>query len=200
MTEYEKAEAGYLYSAHADPEVDRGRRRSQELNYAYNQLAPSQLEERRRMLQENLGHMGKDCVVEQPFYGDFWERISLGDHFFSNYNFVVLAGNKVTIGDHVLIGPDCGIYAAGHPVDVELRLAGIEYAWPVCIEDNVWIGGGVKIMGGVRIGKNSIIAAGSIITRSIPEGVLAAGNPCRIIRSLRPEDDDKYRKGFPGYV
>ncbi|MEE1314369.1 MAG: sugar O-acetyltransferase [Faecalimonas sp.] len=196
MTEYQKAEAGLFYDAHKDPEVDRGRRRSQELSYQYNQLAPSQLEEREHILRENLGYVGKNCVIEQPFHCDFWERVSVGDNFFSNYNFVVLAGNKITIGDNVWIAPDCGLYAAGHPFDVELRLSGIEYAWPIKIEDNVWIGGGVKIMGGVTIGANSVIAAGSIVTKDIPANVLAAGNPCRVIREIRPEDDEKYHRGY----
>ena len=104
MTEYEKAEAGLLYDAHSDKEVDQGRRRSQALSYEYNQLAPWQLEERDRMLRENLGHVGKNCVIEQPFHCDFWERVSVGDNFFANYNFIVLAGNKITIGNNVWIG------------------------------------------------------------------------------------------------
>ena len=199
MTEYEKAEAGLLYDAHSDKEVDQGRRRSQALSYEYNQLAPWQLEERDRMLRENLGHVGKNCVSEQPFHCDFWERVSVGDNFFANYNFIVLAGNKITIGNNVWIAPDCGLYAAGHPFDTELRLSGVEYAWPIHIGDNVWIGGGVKIMGGISIGSNTVIAAGSIVIRSIPDNVLAAGNPCRVVRTLSPEDDEKYRRGFQKY-
>ena len=199
MTEYQKAEAGLLYQAHLDPEVDKGRRKSQELNYDYNQLRPCQLEERDKMIRENFGKVGKNCVIEQPFYGDFWERISVGDNFFANYNFVALAGNRIEIGDNVWIAPDCGLYAAGHPFDVEMRLSGMEYGWPIHIGNNVWIGGGVKIMGGVRIGDNTVVAAGSIVTKSLPANVLAGGNPCRVIREIRPEDDDKYKRGFQGW-
>lgn len=199
MTEYEKAEAGLLYDAHFDPQVDQGRRRSQELSFDYNALRPCQLKEREQMLREHLGHAGKDCVIEQPFHCDFWERVSVGDHFFANYNFVVLAGNKIEIGDNVWIAPDCGLYAAGHPFHVEMRLSGIEYAWPIRIGNNVWIGGGVKIMGGVSIGDNAVIGAGSVVNRSIPANVLAAGNPCKVIREIRPEDDEKYRRGFLGF-
>lgn len=199
MTEYEKAEAGLLYDAHSDAQVDAGRRRSQELNFDYNALRPCQRKEREQMLRENLGGVGKNCVIEQPFHCDFWERVSVGDHFFANYHFVVLAGNKITIGDHVLIAPDCGLYAAGHPFDVDLRLSGVEYAWPIRIGNHVWIGGGTKIMGGVSIGDNTVIAAGSIVNRSIPANVLAGGNPCRVIRRLGPEDDRKYRQGFLGF-
>ncbi len=96
--------------------------------------------------------------------------------------------------------PDCGLYAAGHPFDVKKRLEGMEYGWPIKIGNNVWIGGGVKIMGGVSIGDNTVIAAGSIINRSIPANVLAGGNPCRVIREIRPEDDEKYIRGFQGFA
>lgn len=190
MTEWEKAEAGLLYQAHLDPELDNGRRRSQELNYDYNALRPCQREERDKLIRDNFRKVGKHCVIEQPFHGDFWERISVGDNFFANYNFVALAGNRIDIGDNVLIAPDCGLYAAGHPFDVELRKAGIEYAWPILIGNNVWIGGGVKIMGGVSIGDNTVIAAGSVVTKSIPSNVLAGGNPCKVIREIKPEDDE----------
>lgn len=196
MTEYEKAEAGLLYQAHSDPELDKGRRKSQEWSYDYNALRPCQSEERAQMIREKFAKAGKNCVIEQPFHGDFWERISVGDNFFANYNFVVLAGNKITIGDNVWIGPNCGLYAAGHPFDVDMRLSGIEYAWPIHIGNNVWIGGHVCIMGGVTIGDNAVIAAGSVVVKDIPANVLAAGNPCRVIRELTPEDDDKYRHGY----
>ncbi len=195
MTEREKADAGFFYQANHDPDLLRGKMESQEKNYDYNALRPSQKEERDRMIRENFKKVGKNCVIEQPFFGDFWEKISVGDNFFANYNFVVLAGTDVDIGDDVWIGPDCGLYAAGHPFDPELRKTGLEYAWPIRIESNVWIGGGVRIVGGVTIGQGSVIAAGSVVTKSIPPHVLAGGNPCRVIREIRPEDDDKYRNG-----
>ena len=196
MTEWEKAEAGLLYDAHMDEKIVQGRRKSQELNYDYNVLRPCQFEERDKMIRDNFRKVGKHCVIEQPFHGDFWERISVGDNFFANYNFVALAGNRIDIGDNVWIAPDCGLYAAGHPFDVELRMSGVEYAWPIRIGNNVWIGGGTKIMGGVSIGDNTVIAAGSIVTKSIPANVLAGGNPCRVIREIKPEDDDKYKRGI----
>ena len=196
MTEYEKAEAGFMYQAHLDPEVNKRRRKSQELNYAYNSLHPGQEAERIRFLQENLGGMGAGCVIEQPFYCDFWERVFIGDCFFSNYHFVVLAGNKIEIGHHVWIGPDCSLYAAGHPFDAKLRSSGIEYAWPIRIGNHVWIGGGTRIMGGVFIGDRTVIAAGSVVNRDLPSDVLAGGNPCRVIRRIRPEDDQKYLDGY----
>ena len=193
MNEWEKAAAGVLYDA-ADPEIDRVRVLSQELSYDYNALRPSQKEQREAMIRKHFKKTGKVFRIEQPFHCDFWDRVSIGENFFSNYNFVILAGNQIEIGDNVLIAPDCGLYAAGHPFDSQRRNAGLEYAHPIKIGNNVWIGGGVKIMGGVTIGDNTVIGAGSIVTRDIPAGVLAAGNPCRVIRAITPEDELKYRR------
>ncbi|MCI8861212.1 MAG: sugar O-acetyltransferase [Lachnospiraceae bacterium] len=196
MTEKEKAEAGLLYDAKYDKEVMEGLRRSQELSYDYNALRPSQIEERAQMIRENFKSTGKRFVIEQPFRCDYWERVSIGENFYSNYNFVILAGNMVEIGDNVMFAPDCGLYAAGHPFDIKLRNQGLEYAWPIRIGNNVWIGGGVKIMGGVTIGDGTVIAAGSIVTKDIPAHVLAGGNPCRVIRTITEDDDRKYIEGF----
>ena len=178
MTEWEKAEAGLLYDAKYDPDLDRGRKASQELSFDYNALRPSQIKEREEMVRKHFKKTGKKFLIEQPFRCDFWERVSVGENFYSNYNFVVLVG---------------------HPFDVELRNSGIEYAWPIRIGNNVWIGGGTKIIGGVSIGDDVIIAAGSVVIRDIPSGVLAGGNPCKVIRKLTPEDDEKYKKGFQGF-
>ena len=199
MTEWEKAEAGLLYDAKYDPDLDRGRKASQELSFDYNALRPSQIKEREEMVRKHFKKTGKKFLIEQPFRCDFWERVSVGENFYSNYNFVVLAGNTIDIGDNVMFAPDCGLYVAGHPFDVELRNSGIEYAWPIRIGNNVWIGGGTKIIGGVSIGDDVIIAAGSVVIRDIPSGVLAGGNPCKVIRKLTPEDDEKYKKGFQGF-
>ena len=199
MTEWEKAEAGLLYDAKYDPDLDRGRKASQELSFDYNALRPSQIKEREEMVRKHFKKTGKKFLIEQPFRCDFWERVSVGENFYSNYNFVVLAGNTIDIGDNGMFAPDCGLYAAGHPFDVELRNSGIEYAWPIRIGNNVWIGGGTKIIGGVSIGDDVIIAAGSVVIRDIPSGVLAGGNPCKVIRKLTPEDDEKYKKGFQGF-
>ena len=199
MTEWEKAEAGLLYDAKYDPDLDRGRKASQELSFDYNALRPSQIKEREEMVRKHFKKTEKKFLIEQPFRCDFWERVSVGENFYSNYNFVVLAGNTIDIGDNVMSAPDCGLYVAGHPFDVELRNSGIEYAWPIRIGNNVWIGGGTKIIGGVSIGDDVIIAAGSVVIRDIPSGVLAGGNPCKVIRKLTPEDDEKYKKGFQGF-
>ena len=124
------------------------------------------------------------------------DSIYIGDNFYANHNLVILDGAKVVIGDNVFIAPNVGIYTAGHPIDVERRLQGLEYAMPVTIGDNVWIGGGVSIIPGVNIGKNSVIAAGSVVIRDIPENVVAAGNPCKVIRKITEKDSTttNYRK------
>ncbi len=183
MNEWEKAKAGLLYDAQNE-EIDRVRKFSQELSFDYNALRPSQEEERKAMIRKHFKKTGENFRIEQPFRCDFWDRVSIGENFFSNYNFVILAGNDITIGDNVLIAPDCGLYAAGHPLDVQQRNAGLEYAHPIHIGNNVWIGGGVKIMGGVTIGDGAVIAAGSVVTKDIPPYVLAAGVPCKVIRPI----------------
>jgi len=131
-------------------------------------------------------------LIEQPFRCDFGYRISFGENFYANYNFIILDGAQVTIGDNVFIGPNCSIFAAGHPFQAKIRNEGLEYAWPISIGDSVWIGGHVSIIGGVTIGEGAVIGAGSVVTKDIPGNVLAAGNPCRVIRIITEEDDQKY--------
>lgn len=190
MTEQEKMEAGCLYRP--TPEMVKHRFGIQDAMAEYNRLLPSQVEERAAFLKGILGKVGKGCNILPPFRCDYGFHIEIGDNFFANYNFVVLDGNYVRIGDNVWIAPNVGIYAAGHPFDVKERIGGLEYAFPVTIGDNVWIGGGVQIIGGVTIGANSIVAAGSVVIRDVPEGTLVAGNPCRVIRKITPADREKY--------
>ena len=199
MTEEEKALAGQLYFAREES-IQKERVRSQELSYEYNQLRPSQTEEREAIIRREMKKVGERFRIEAPFYCDFWGRVTLGEDFFANYNFVLLAGNEVIFGDHVLIGPNCGIYAAGHAYDTERRDAGLEYARPVRIGSHVWIGGHTSILSGVTIGDGSIIGAGSVVTRDIPANVVAAGNPCRVIHPVSPERDRQYMEydGFAG--
>lgn len=190
MTEREKMEAGYLYTPSG--ELVEHRFKIQDAMMEYNKLLPSQVKERADFLKNILGKVGKNVNILPPFKCDYGYHIEVGDNFFANYNFIVLDGNFVRIGDNVWIAPNVGIYAAGHPLDRDERIAGLEYAFPVTIGDNVWIGGSVSIVGGVTIGKDSVIGAGSVVVKDIPEGVLAAGNPCRVIRKITPEDREKY--------
>ena len=193
MTEKEKAAAGLLYDANYNAEMLAERLAAAELCYDYNQLRPSQNEEKERILNRLLGHKGDNCVIIQPLHVDNGFNIEVGDNFFANYNLIVLDEAKVKIGNNVFIAPNVGIYCAGHPFDVELRNQGLEYALPVIIGDNVWIGGGVQIMPGVNIGSGTTIGAGSVVTKDVPANVIAAGNPCRVIREITDCDRKKYK-------
>ena len=195
MTEEEKALAGILYYA-KEKNLCKERERSQELSFTYNQLRPSQTEERETIIRGEMKKTGKNFRIEEPFHCDFWGRVTLGENFFANYNLTILAGNEVTFGDEVMIGPNCGIYAAGHPFDTVRRDEGLEYALPVHIGSHVWIGGHVSIVSGVTIGDQTVIAAGSVVVSDIPSGVLAGGNPCKVIRKIDHEDDRKYMKNY----
>ena len=184
MTEKEKCAQGLLYDANYDAELLAERLRAKELLYDYNRLRPSQQAERRALLERLLGKMGQQTVIEQPFFCDYGYNIEVGANFFANFNFVVLDEAKVRIGDNVFIAPNVGIYTAGHPLDVAQRNQGLEYARPVTIGNNVWIGAGVSILPGVTIGDGGVIGAGSVVTKDIPAGMLAVGNPCRVIREI----------------
>ena len=188
MTEKEKAQVGLLYDANNDQSLIKERLNAAELCYDYNMLRPSQQTERDAMLTRILGSKGTNCTIVSPFYCDYGYNIEVGDNFFSNYNFVVLDCAKVKIGHNVFIAPNVGIYCAGHPLNIAERNKGLEYAKPITIGNNVWIGAGVQICPGVTIGENSTIGAGSIVTKDIPADVLAYGNPCVVIRKATDKD------------
>lgn len=184
MTEKEKCRQGVLYDANYDIELLAERERAKEILFDYNRLRPSQKEERTGLLKQLLGKSGKNLVIEPPFACDYGYNIEVGEDFYANVNLVILDGARVTIGDHVFLAPNVGIYTAGHPLDAMRRNEGLEYAYPVVIGNNVWVGAGVQILPGVTIGDNTVIGAGSVVTKDIPSGVLAVGNPCRVIRAV----------------
>lgn len=178
--------AGELYDP-LDPELTRARSRARDLCQDLNASRESQYEQRRRILQALFGAGGDEVVVQPPFYCDYGFNISLGKKGFFHFNCVVLDVCPVTIGDHALFGPAVQVYTAMHPFNAELRRVK-EFGEPVDIGSDVWIGGGVIICPGVKIGSRSVIGAGSVVTRDIPEGVFAAGNPCRVIREITAQD------------
>lgn len=184
MTEKEKMLSGLPYSA-VDPLLLKELNECKDVIYRYNRLLPSMRDERTAMLKSLLGHVGDDnFLINQPFYCDYGKHISVGKRFFANFNFTVLDEARVTIGDDCFFGPNVGIYTACHSTDPVERNTRREWALPVTIGNNVWIGGSVTILAGVTIGDNVTIGAGSVVTRDIPSNCVAVGNPCRPIKRL----------------
>ena len=184
MTEKEKMAAGLLYDANYDRELMEARTRCKVICHEFNSLYPSEEEKQKVLLKGLLGKTGKEFRVTAPFWCDYGFNIELGENFYVNHNCVILDCAKVTFGGNVFVGPDCGFYTAGHPIDAKQRNQGLEYARPIHVGDNVWIGGGVRVLPGVSIGEGAVIGSGSVVTKDIPPRVIAAGNPCRVIREI----------------
>jgi maltose O-acetyltransferase len=182
LTERQKMLAGELYDP-LDKALSLERIRARDLCQALNVTTESETDRRRKILSELFGRGGDSVWMQPPFYCDYGTNIWLGRRVFFNFNCVVLDVCQVTIGDFTLLGPAVQIYTATHPLDYELRRTQ-EFGQPVEIGADVWIGGAAVICPGVSIGSRSVIGAGSVVTRDIPAGVFAAGNPCRVIRSL----------------
>lgn len=183
MTEREKMLAGQVYMA-TDPDLITELNRVKDLCWKYNQLQPTLLKERNEMLRQMLGKADEDTFINQPFLCDYGKHIRVGKRFFANFNLVILDEAYVTIGDDCFIGPNVGIYTACHSTDPVERNTRQEWALPVTIGNNVWIGGGVQILPGVRIGDNVTIGAGSVVVKDIPANSVAVGNPARVVKKL----------------
>ncbi len=175
--------AGEMYNA-ADPQLADDRRRARDLCKSFNDSHDKELELRSQILQNLFGRAGADVWIEPPFYCDYGSNIFLGNNVYFNFNCVILDPAAVVIGSNALIGPAVQIYTATHPMRASERSKYLEFARPVNIGSDVWIGGGAIICPGVHIGSRSVIGAGSVVTREIPADVFAAGNPCRIIRQI----------------
>lgn len=192
MTEWEKAQAGFLYDANYDSDLIDMRTKCADLCYEFNMCRPSDVTKQQEVLHKLFGQIKGNVVVTAPFYCDYGVNISVDENFYTNHNVTILDGAKVTFGDNVFIAPDCVFSTAGHPIDTEQRNLGLEIALPITVGDNVWIGTNVSVLPGVTIGSNVVIGAGSVVNRNIPDGVIAAGNPCRVIRKITEEDKKKY--------
>lgn len=195
MNEKEKMIQGFPYQPW-DSQLRRDREYAKDTLFAFNNLAPSKREQRNKILKQLLDIKG-EFHIESPFQCDYGYNIHIGENFYANHNCIILDGAPVTIGDHVLLAPNVAIYTAGHPIHYALRNEGIEYARAVIIKNNVWIGGNAVINPGVTIGNNVVIASGAVITKDIPDNVLVAGNPARILRTISDEDHAYFYKNQP---
>ena len=180
-TEKEKMLAGETYNC-LDPDLEAERQKTKKLLRLYNRTEA--MPERQIILQQLLGHIGQNSIIEPPFYCVYGQNIYIGDHVYLNVLCTILDCNEVHIGHHVMIGPAVQIYCAAHLLQAEARIQGWEVAKPIVIEDNVWLGGGAILLPGVRIGRNAVVGAGAVVSRSVPANTVVAGNPARVIREI----------------
>ncbi|SIN78290.1 sugar O-acetyltransferase [Algoriphagus halophilus] len=188
MTEKEKMLAGEWYLA-ADPELIGDRMHARKLLKKLNDSAPEDPELRVQLVRELLGKAGKNIWIEPPFFCDYGYNIEVGDDCYFNFNCVVLDVTPVKMGDRVLVAPHVQFYAATHPTQAKARGELWEFGKPITIGSDVWIGGGSIICPGVTIGDNSIVAAGSVVTKDVPPGVIVGGNPAKFIKEVPPSNE-----------
>ncbi|MDN9010643.1 sugar O-acetyltransferase [Brevibacillus laterosporus] len=184
-TEKQKMINGELYDA-SDIELSKERQQASRLTRLYNQSLETEKEERKDILSQLLGTKGEDCVIQPNFRCDYGYNIHLGEHFFANYDCIMLDVCEIRIGEHCMLGPGVHIYTAMHPLHPLERSSGLEYGKPVVIGNHVWIGGGAIINPGVRIGNNAVVASGAVVTKNVPDNVVVGGNPAVIIKEIAP--------------
>ena len=192
MDEKEKMLKGLAYQAFKDKKLFEDRIKAKDLCYEFNSLKPSQIEERKTIIRKLFGKIKGDFNIESNFFCDYGYNIEIGENFYINHNSDMLDCNKITFGDNVLIGPNCNFFCAIHSLDTENRNSGLEYALPITVGDNVWFGGNVTVLPNVKIGSDTVIGAGSVVTKDIPSGVVAVGNPCKVLRKITEADKNKY--------
>jgi len=164
--------------------------------YEYNLLRPDETEKMNKFIKDILGKTDDNVFIEQPFHCDYGKNIEVGNNFFANYNCTILDVGKVIIGNNVQFAPNVSLYTAGHPIHPDSRNSGYEYGIGVTIGNNVWLGGNVVVNPGIHIGNNVVIGSGSVVTKDIPDNVIAVGNPCKVIREITEEDRKYYYKNY----
>ncbi len=196
MTEWERLQNGLIYN---DFDADLFERRvmAKKLFKAYNKTDDDETKRRSQILRQLFKKVGKNVWIEPDFKCEFGKNICIEDDVYINFGCVILDCAEVTIGSHSLLGPNIGLYAANHSIDATERINGGCRGKPIHIEKNVWLGGDVKVLPGVTIGENSIIGTGSIVTKNIPSNVIAAGNPCKVIRAITEQDKTDYGLNHP---
>jgi len=192
MSQYKRMIEGKIYDP-MDPEITSEQKIYQEKVYEFNQLKPYESEEKQKYMHEVFAECGENCYIELPFRANWGgHHLHLGSGVYMNFNMTMVDDGNIYIGNKVMFGPNVTIITGTHPVNPSLRERGLQYNKDVYIEDNAWIGSGVTILPGVKIGKNSVIAAGSMVTKDIPDNVVAAGIPCRVMRKIGEHDDRYY--------
>ncbi len=195
MTEWQKLLTGQMYNDFDDDLFQR-RIAAKKLFRTYNRTGDEQTKMRRELMTALFKSVGKNVWIEPDFRCEFGKNISIGDNVYINFGGIILDCADVSIGANTLIGPNLGIYAVNHAIDAEERIRGGCTGKPVHIGRNVWLGGDVKILAGVTIGDNTVIGAGSVVTKNIPASVIAVGNPCRVLRSISEADKTDYLKNY----
>ena len=192
--EKKKMLSGKLYSAKDDPQLAADYKKCRMLVRLFNGTTEEQRDYRRQLLGELLGGCKEKCSIEPPVHFDYGCNTYVGENFYANFDCIILDVNKVIIGDNVMFGPRVNVFTAGHPVDPEIRAEELEYGYQITIGNNVWVGGNSTINPGVTIGDNVVIGSGSVVTKDIPSNVVAAGNPCRVIREINEKDKEFWNK------
>ena len=194
MTNYERMVRGLIYDP-ADEEIMAEQFPFLDKLWEFNQLKPSDFEKKEQYMREVFAECGKNCYIELPFRANWGgHHVHFGSGIYANSNLTLVDDGHIYVGDKVMFGPNVTVATANHPIDPELRSRALQYNRDVYIGENVWIGAGVIIVPGVRIGKNSVIGAGSIVTKDVPENVVAVGNPCRVLREIGERDKEFYYK------
>ncbi len=192
MAESEKLHTGELYFPN-DPQIAAMQARLMDRLKEYNDLPRTQPQAREAMLRELFAQVGEGCYIESPFYSNFGgHHVHLGSYVYANFGLTLVDDTHIYIGDYTMIGPNVTIATAGHPIDPALRQKGMQYNMPVTIGKNCWLGAGVVVLPGVTIGDDTVVGAGSIVTRDLPAGVVAVGNPCRVLRKIGEKDRQFY--------
>ncbi|MDO4940522.1 MAG: sugar O-acetyltransferase [Erysipelotrichaceae bacterium] len=194
MKQYERMIAGLIYDP-SDEEIVKEQVPYQDKLWEFNNLKPSQIEEKTKYMKEVFAECGENNYIEIPLRANWGgHHVHFGSNIYANYNLTLVDDGHIYVGDKVLFGPNVTIATANHPIEPSLRGKNLQYNKDVHIGENVWIGSGVMIMPGVSIGKNSVIGAGSVVTKDIPDNVIAVGNPCRILRDIGEHDKEYFYK------
>lgn len=191
---HDRLHSGELYLP-GDKDIMSEQRACLELQYDFNHTRPAEVEKRQALMQEMFAEIGEDCYIEPPFYANWaGKHMYIGKDVYINFNMTCVDDTYIYIGDDCMFGPNVMITTAGHPLLPELRVQGLQYNFPVRIGKNCWIGAGVNIMPGITIGDNVVVGAGSVVTKDLPDNVIAVGNPCRVLREINDHDREYYFK------